>query len=79
MTLKYQSGEEVMKGDRVLFHGDSGEIEFVADPLVHDVATQWYVNEFGGGIMLTKLKEFGSVFVSDPTVDDELEFVSRGE
>jgi hypothetical protein len=29
--------------------------------------------------MLTKLKEFGSVFVSDPKEDDALEFVSRGE
>jgi hypothetical protein len=68
-----------MKGDCVLFHGDPGEVEFVADPLVHEVGTQWYAEEFGGGIMLTKLKEFGSVFISDPKADDELEFVRRGD
>jgi hypothetical protein len=79
MSLKYQSGEAVMKGDCVLFHSDPGEVEFVADPLVSDASTQWYVKEYGGGIMLTKLKEFGSVFISDPEADDELEFVCRSD
>jgi hypothetical protein len=30
LLLKYRSGEEIRKGDRVLFHGNQAEIEFVA-------------------------------------------------
>jgi hypothetical protein len=79
MPLKYRSGEEVMKGDRVLFHRDPGEVEFVADPLFHDADTLWFVEQFGKGIKITKLKQFGTVFDDDPEEDDELEFVCRGE
>ena len=32
MPTFYSSGEEVRKGDRVLVHGEAGEIEFIADP-----------------------------------------------
>ena len=31
-----------------MFHGEPGEIEFVADPLSNDPETNWYVQEFGG-------------------------------
>ena len=41
MFVKYQSGEEIRKGDRVLFHGEPGEIEFVAEKLVGDPAVDW--------------------------------------
>ena len=30
MSLKYQSGEEIKKGDRVLFHREPARIELVA-------------------------------------------------
>jgi hypothetical protein len=49
VPLRYQSGEEIVKGDRVLLHGELGEIERVADPLVDDPETKWYVKEYGGG------------------------------
>lgn len=42
-TILYQSCEEIKRGDRVLFHGDLGEIEFVADALIGDPATDWCV------------------------------------
>lgn len=76
--MKYQSGIEVMKGDHVLLNGDHGEVEFVSDPVAPDARTKWYVEEYGGGIMISELKHLGSVFVSNPEEDDELEFVSRG-
>ena len=41
VPLKYQSGEQIAKGDRVLFHGEPGEIELVADPLANDPETEW--------------------------------------
>jgi hypothetical protein len=67
MPLKYQSGEEIHKGDRVLFHGDPAEIELVADPLVSNPETDWYVKEYGGGVMVFEMepKNFGRVFLSD--------------
>ena len=51
MPFTYQTGEEIKKGDRVTFHGDPGEIEFISDPLVDD-PQDWYIKEFGGGVMV---------------------------
>src|SRR4051794_24019426 len=40
-VLKYRSGEEIRKGDRVRFHGNPAEVEFVAcDPDVPQAV--WY-------------------------------------
>ena len=51
MVLNYLSGEEIRKGDRVRFHGEPGQIEFVAiDP--DDPELGWYVQEYGGGVMI---------------------------
>lgn len=77
MPLTYMSGDEIRSGDRVLFHGNSGEIEFVADPLVFDPATQWYVQEYGGGVMVLEPDTFGRTFLSEPETDDDLELVRR--
>lgn len=78
MPLKYRSGIDVMKGDRVLYHEDPGEVEFVADPLVSDADTIWYVEKYGGGVMISEPRHYGSVFVSSPEESDDLEFISRG-
>jgi hypothetical protein len=78
MTLKYQSGEAVMKGDRVLLYREEGVIEFVADPTVNDPKTLWYVQKFGGGVMVSELKSLGSVF-TNPEENSRVEFVCRGE
>ena len=45
MPFRYQSGEEIKKGDRVLFHREPGKIEFVVDPLIDDPETEGYENE----------------------------------
>ena len=83
MTLKYQSGEEIKKDDRVLYHGESAEIEFVVVDDA-DLETKWYFQEFGGGIMIVQHvepKSFGRVFISAGDIDDteDLEFVSRAD
>jgi hypothetical protein len=75
MALKYQTGEEIRKGDHVLINGHPGEIEFVADPLVNDPATRWYVETHGGGVVISEPKHYGSVFTGSD--DDDLTFVSR--
>jgi len=77
MPLKYTTGEEIRKGDRVLFHGEPGEIEFVADLRVKGSETEWYVREHGGGVMILEPKNFGRVFLQEPQTAEDLEFVAR--
>ena len=40
MPLTDLSGEEIKKGDRVVYCGVPGEVEFVADPLANPTAAQ---------------------------------------
>jgi hypothetical protein len=76
MPFFYHSGEQVKRGDRVHLHGESGEIEFVADP--GDDPNDWFVEKFGGGVMVVEPKVFGRLFIDAPVSHcDDLEFVSR--
>jgi hypothetical protein len=80
MTFRYQSGEEIRKGDRVLFHREPGEIEFVvSEP--GDAALDWYLREHGGGVMVLEPKAFGRCFIPTDQIEEteDLEFVSRAE
>ena len=79
LPFTYQSGEEIKKGDRVLFHGEPGEIEFVADALIGDPAMDWYVEEHGGGVMVIEPKCFGRAFLTETHTAEDLVFVSRAE
>lgn len=79
LLLRYLSGEEILKGDRVILKGNTGEIELVAtDP--DDVETAWYFQEFGGGVMVLEPVRYGRLFLeAEELLDgcDDLEFVSR--
>ena len=77
MPLKYQSGEDIREGDRVMFHGEPGEIEFVVDRFVGDPATDWYMREFGPGVMVREPKHFGRAYIRDTMSNEDLMFVSR--
>jgi hypothetical protein len=77
VPFKYQSGEEIKKGDRVIFHGEPGEIEFVADKLTGDPAIDWYVQEYGGGVMIVERKVFGRVFQTVTENQEDLVLVAR--
>jgi hypothetical protein len=80
LRLKYRSGEEMRKGDRVQFHGNAAEIEFVAfDPNDPDPAVAWHVMESGGGVMILDPSVSGRTFVGKDSLEDyeDLEFVSR--
>jgi hypothetical protein len=77
VPFRYQSGAEVKKGDRVLFHGEPGEIEFVADPLIDDPETERYVKEYGGGVMVVEPKVFGRGFLPHTEQNEDLVFVTR--
>jgi hypothetical protein len=75
MPFFYSSGEEVRKGDRVLLHGEVGEIKLIADPAENP--DDWLVKKRGGGIMVLELKVFGRLFISELKTDEHLTFVSR--
>ena len=64
LPLKYRSGEDIRKGGRVRFHGKDAEIEFVAcDATDPDSALDWYIKEYGGGVMIREPIAFGSAFI----------------
>jgi hypothetical protein len=77
MILKYQTGEEIQKGDRILFHREPGRIELVAAEL-GDPETDWYMQEYGGGVMILE-EVAGRTFISADQIDEceDLEFVAR--
>ena len=64
------AGEEIRKGDRIRYHEDLGEVEFVADRLSGDPESDWYVTEYGGGVGLLVPGSFGRVLLTS-TDDDE--------
>jgi hypothetical protein len=72
MTFRYESGEEIMQGDQILYGGQPGVVEFIADPDLNP--TDWYVSEHGGGVMLTA---FGGVFLNEPEKEEDLLLVAR--
>ena len=76
--LKYRSGEEIRKGDRVLFHGHPAEIELVAYDQ-GDPETTWHVSEYGGGVLVSDPKASVRAFIPTDQLDDyeDLKFVSR--
>jgi hypothetical protein len=78
MVLKYRSGEEIRKGDRVLFHGNPAEIELVAS-VPNDPEAVWYLREFGGGVMVLDPMVSGRTFIPADQLGEgeDLEFVSR--
>lgn len=78
LVLKYRSGEEIRKGDHVLFHGNPAKVELAAcDPI--DPEAEWYIKEYGGGVMILDPMVSGRTFISTDQLDDyeDLEFVSR--
>jgi hypothetical protein len=79
--MKYRSGEVIMKGDRVRFHGNPATIEFVADdPIDPDPAIAWDVRDSGGGIMVLDPSVSGRTFIARKALAEyeDLEFISRG-
>jgi hypothetical protein len=76
-VLKYRSGEDVVAGDSVSYHGEPGEVQFVVNGVTGDAAIDWYAERYPrGGFMITA-KGFGNVFVSVDDIDEDLALVSR--
>jgi hypothetical protein len=80
MILRYRSGEEILKGDKVLFHGNPAEIELVAaDSNSTDPVIRWHMEEHGGGVMVLDPVVSGRTFIAadEITTEEDLEFVER--
>lgn len=77
MILKYRSGEEIKKGDRVLFHREPGQIELIAVD-INDSEQAWHMQEYGGGVLIREAVS-GLTFVPADQLPEyeDLEFVSR--
>lgn len=78
MVFRYQSGEEIRTGDHGLFHREEAEVEFVASN-PDDSAAAWYIQEFGGGVMIDDPKVSGHTLIPAGHLEnyEDLEFVSR--
>jgi hypothetical protein len=79
MALVYESGEEIRKGDRIDYHREPGEVEFIVQNKSGDPTMDWYLEQFPGGGVMINAKGFGRVFLGGDDMDDFLEFRSRGE
>lgn len=77
MPFKYQSGEEVQVGDRVIYGRDSGKVEFMVTEISGDPAMDWYVEEYPGGGFMILTDRGVRVFLQHPEDDEDLELVSR--
>lgn len=78
IELKYRSGEEIKKGDRVLFYRNLATVEFVACDS-SDPEMAWFIEEYGGGVMILDPAMSGRTFIDADQIgnEEELEFVSR--
>lgn len=76
-SFVHASGEEVRRGDRITYHDEPGEVEFLVTEKTGDAAMDWYLEDTPeGGFMITA-KTFGSVFLTDSESDEDLVFVGR--
>ena len=75
--LSDQSGEEVRAGDRILYHGEQGRVEYVV--LKNGGKNTWHVEHFPNDGMGIAAEGIGAVFIPAGFVEDDedLEFVSR--
>lgn len=80
MSLLYKSGEEIERGDQIKLNGHPGRIEFIVTHYTGDPAMDWYIDEFGGGVMIID-DLVGNVFLSVENIekDEGLEFMSRSQ
>ena len=78
--MKYQSGEEIREGDKILYASQPGEVRFVVEKLTGDAERDWFMNEYGPGVMVLEPKFYKEgTFITDTENAEDLELVSRCE
>lgn len=78
--LRYLSGEEICKGDRIRFHGHAALIAFAAADL-SDPENGWFVLQYGGGVMVNDPAICDCTFIPVDQLKnyEDLKFVARGQ
>ena len=76
-SFTYQSGEELRKSDRITYHGNPREVEFVLVDPTGEAATGWYLEKFPGGGIMIYAEGFGNVFLEESDTDEDPEFLSK--
>jgi acyl CoA:acetate/3-ketoacid CoA transferase len=78
-NFNYHSGQEIRIGDRISYHGESGKVDFVVTEKTGRPEMDWYIEQDPeGGVMLTA-NGFGNVFLTEANIDEDLDFISRGD
>ena len=80
MILRYQSGEEIKEGDKILFHRHVAAIELVVTD-GNEPEKAWHWKEFGGGVLIHDPAVSGRTFIPADSIPDyeDLKFVARAE
>ncbi|MET0555708.1 MAG: hypothetical protein ABW221_21900 [Vicinamibacteria bacterium] len=77
-VLSYPSGDPIQAGDRVLYDGEQGYVDFVVTARTGDDDLDWYLDEFPGGGVMIVAEGFGRVFLDVEALGDLLlTFVTR--
>jgi len=79
MALTYQSGADILTGDRVTYGGNAVTIELVVERLTGDPEQDWLFETNGAGMMVVEPKVFGRVYLHDPHDEEDLLFVARAQ
>ena len=77
-TVLYRSGDEVMRGDRIAYHGHPGYVEFVVVGHSGDATLDWFAEQYPGGGAMIVAETYGRVFLPVDELDDMIELVARG-
>jgi hypothetical protein len=79
MSIFYQSGEQVRTGDKIVYGGSPGQVEYVVEVPTGDPAMDWHLTHSPNGGIMLKTIAMGFVFLPDDQVadDEDLDFVSR--
>lgn len=76
--MRYQSGEEIRIGDKILYAGEPGQIKFIVDEVTGDPEKDWLIEEYGPGVMVEEPKFYkNGTFVTNTENVEDLFFVSR--
>ena len=75
MTFTYRSGEDIRAGDRIVYAGSPGEVEFVVNGATGDPAVDWHLTHSPNGGVMLRTAAMGLVFLEE--VHEDLDFMSR--
>jgi hypothetical protein len=75
--MNYQSGEDIIPGDRITYAGSPGYIDFVISESTGDAALDWHLKENPRGGVMIFAESCGGMFLPEPQNDEDLVLVSR--